>query len=147
MRRERVKWGWCGGSWEVIRSPTCPTAAASPPPLSSLLPWLVSMCRAQGLENEWRPGSAWALKPARNVRPLFSLSLPPSPSLFSSSCSVQQWNIPSAALIVHLRAGRHRPANHWLPLGRRRSWWGEKGLDWSLPSNIWLSWLLGPVWL
>lgn len=43
------------------------------------------------------------------------------------------------------RAGRHRLANQWLTIGSLGSRWGEKGLARSLPSNIWLSWLLGLV--
>lgn len=55
-----------GGGWEVTHTPTRPTTI-----IPSLLPWLVSMCRAQGLGNECRPGCAPSLKPARNARPLF----------------------------------------------------------------------------
>lgn len=77
-------WGGSGeGGWEVIRSPTCPTTTSSSLSPSSLLPWLVSMCRAQGHGNEWRPGCASSLKPARNARPLFfSFPLSPLPLLF-----------------------------------------------------------------
>lgn len=63
----------------------------------------------------------------------------------SASSYLQQWNIPSAALIVHRRAGRHWLTNQWLPLGSLGSRWGERGPTRSLPSNIWLSWLLGLV--
>lgn len=74
------------------------------------------------------------------MRGLFFFFLLPSLSVVqaagSTSSYLQQWNIPSAALIVHRRAGRHRLANQWLPLGSLGSRWGEKGLARSLPSNI-----------
>lgn len=134
VRLRCYKWdrkGWNKGDvWgvlEVIRSPTCPTAAASSPPLSSLLPWLVSMCRAQGLENEWRPGSAWSLKPARNARPLFSLSLSlPRCSAVAAACSSEIFPLLLSLCIWELDViGRPIIGSHWADAGLgggRKDW-------------------------
>lgn len=130
----RAMWG---GSWEVIRSPTCPTSAASSHPLSSLLPWLVSMHGAQGLENEWRPGSARALKPARNARPLFSpsLSLPLPPcSAVATACSSEIFPLPRSLCI------REPDVIGWPMIGSHKADAGPGGgrKDWKevFPQNL-----------
>lgn len=113
--------------WLETGRSSIPSSGLSLPP-SVPLPWPVSMCRAQGLGNEWRPDAAPSLKPARNARPLFFLFSLLFKQPVSASSYLPRWNIPSAALIVHRRAGRHRLANQCPRLSSPGVGGGRKGL-------------------
>lgn len=131
--------------WLETGRSSIPSSGLSLPP-SVPLPWPVSMCRAQGLGNEWRPDAAPSLKPARNARPLFFLFSLLFKQPVSASSYLPRWNIPSAALIVHRRAGRHRLANQGPPTKQPGCRRGEKGTHSEVfPANIHLSWLLAVV--
>lgn len=115
---------WTGGwGWEVTHTPTTTPSCFGWSPCAGL--------RALGMNGARAVLCLWSQPGMRGLL-FFLLSLSLSLSVVqaagSTSSYLQQWNIPSAALIVHRRAGRHLLANQGLPLGSLgSSWWGGAG--------------------